>query len=189
MFFVPLGLKHWFAAQGISTVTELDWWESADHMGVRFTLVPIQHWSARTPWDANKTLWGSWVVEQPRLRFFFGGDFGYSQDLADIGKRFGRIDLAALPIGAYEPRWFMSVMHVNPEEALRAMREINARYAVAMHWGTFRHTDELLDEPPRKLAAALENAGVAPQRFFVMQHGETRKLDFLMNATEDDATR
>ena len=58
-----------------------------------------------------------------------------------------------------------------------------------MHWGTFRHTDELLDEPPRKLAAALENAGVAPQRFFVMQHGETRKLDFLMNATEDDATR
>ena len=188
-FFVPLGLKDWFSAQGISTVTELDWWDSAAHMGVRFTLVPIQHWSARTPWDANETLWGSWVVEQPRLRFFFGGDFGYSQDLADIGKRFDRIDLAALPIGAYEPRWFMRVMHVNPEEAVRAMREINARYAVAMLWGTFRHTDELLDEPPRKLAAALENAGVAPQRFFVMQHGETRKLDFLMNATEDDATR
>ncbi len=83
----------------------------------------------------------------------------------------------------------MRVMHVNPEEAVRAMRDINARYAVAMHWGTFRHTDELLDEPPRKLAAALESAGVAPQRFFVMQHGETRKLDFLMNATEDDATR
>ena len=147
------------------------------------------HLTARTPWDANQTLWGSWVVEPPRLRFFFGGDFGYSQDLADIGKRFGRIVLAALPIGAYEPRWFMRVMHVNPEEAVRAMREINARYAVAMHWGTFRHTDELLDEPLRKLAAALENAGVAPQRFFVMQHGETRKLDFLMNATEDDATR
>lgn len=182
-FFVPLGLKAWFKAQGIDSVTELDWWDSSAQFGLRFTLAPVQHWSARTPWDRNKTLWGGWVVEHPRLRFFFGGDFGYSPDLADIGRHFGTIDLAALPIGAYEPRWFMSVMHVNPEESVRAQRDLNARYAVAMHWGTFRLTDELLDDPPRKLAQALAQAGVAPERFFVMKHGEMRKLDYLLSGS------
>ena len=189
MFFVPLGLKAWFKAQGIDNVTELDWWESADHLGLKLTLAPVQHWSSRTPWDRNRTLWGSWVVEHPRLRFFFGGDFGYSSDLADIGKRFGTIDLAMLPIGAYEPRWFMSVMHANPQEAVRAQQDLHARYAVAMHWGTFRLTDELLDEPPRKLAEALVQNGVSPDRFFLMKHGETRKLDFLMTASTDDGAQ
>jgi N-acyl-phosphatidylethanolamine-hydrolysing phospholipase D len=183
MFFVPLGLKEWFRTQGIDNVKELDWWESADHMGLRFTLAPVQHWSSRTLRDRDKTLWGSWVIEHPRLRFFFGGDFGYSPDLADIGRFFGSFDLAMLPIGAYDPRWFMSVMHANPEEAVRAQRDLNARYAVAMHWGTFRLTDELLDEPPRKLAEALAAAGVASERFFVMKHGETRKLDFLVSGS------
>ncbi len=178
-FFVPLGLKEWFAHQGIDDVTELDWWDAAEFKGLKFTLVPVQHWSSRTPWDRNKTLWGGWVIEQGSLRFFFGGDFGYSPDLADIGKRFGHFDLAMLPIGAYDPRWFMAVMHANPEESVRAQKDLNARYAVAMHWGTFRLTDERLDEPPRKLAEALTQAGVAPERFFVMKHGETRKLDFL----------
>jgi N-acyl-phosphatidylethanolamine-hydrolysing phospholipase D len=184
-FFVPLGLKAWFQAHGIDNVTELDWWDSADCLGLKLTLAPVQHWSSRTPWDRNKTLWGAWVVEHPRLRFFFGGDFGYSPDLADIGKRFGSIDLAALPIGAYEPRWFMRVMHANPEEAVRAQRDLNARYAVAMHWGTFRLTDELLDEPPKKLAEALSKAGVEPERFFLMKHGETRKLNFLASGAVD----
>ncbi len=182
-FFVPLGLKDWFKAQGIDNVTELDWWDSAAHMGLKFSLAPVQHWSSRTPWDRDKTLWGGWVVEHPRLRFFFGGDFGYSPDLADIGRHFGAIDLAALPIGAYEPRWFMSVMHANPEESVRAQQDLNARYAVAMHWGTFRLTDELLDEPPRRLAQALHKAGVAPERFFVMKHGEMRQLDYLLSAS------
>ena len=180
MFFVPLGLKRWFRSQGIDNVTELDWWDSAVHRGLKITLTPVQHWSSRTPFDRNTTLWGGWVVEHPRLRFFFGGDHGYSPDLADIGRRLGPFDLVALPIGAYEPRWFMSVMHANPDEAVRARQDLRARYAVAMHWGTFRLTDELLDEPPRKLAQALAQAGVAPEQFFVMQHGETRDLAFVM---------
>ena len=178
-FLVPLGLQAWFKAQGIDNATELDWWDSADHLGVRFTLVPVQHWSSRTPWDRDKTLWGGWVIEHPQMRGFFGGDFGYSPDLADVGRHFGSFDLAMLPIGAYEPRWFMSMMHANPEEAVRAQQDLHARYAVAMHWGTFRLTDELLDEPPRKLAVALERSGVDPEHFFLMKHGETRKLDFL----------
>jgi N-acyl-phosphatidylethanolamine-hydrolysing phospholipase D len=148
-------------------------------MGLKLTLAPVQHWSSRTPWDRNKTLWGSWVIEQAHMRLFFGGDFGYSPDLAAIGQRFGNVDLAMLPIGSYEPRWFMSGMHVNPEEAVRAQQDLHSRYAVGMHWGTFRLTDEVLDEPPRKLAEAMAQAGVAPERFFVMRHGEMRKLDFL----------
>ena len=183
-FFVPLGLKQWFGGNGIDNVTELDWWDNAELMGLKLTLTPVQHWSSRTPWDRDRTLWGSWVIEQAQVRLFFGGDFGYSPDLADIGRQFGHFDLAMLPIGCYEPRWFMRAMHVNPEEAVRAQQDLHARYAVAMHWGTFRLTDEVLDEPPRKLGEALKQAGVAPERFFVMRHGETRKLDFLAPASK-----
>jgi N-acyl-phosphatidylethanolamine-hydrolysing phospholipase D len=179
MFFVPLELKAWFLKNGIHNVAELDWWESREHMGLKFHLVPVQHWSARSLWDRNRTLWGAWVVEHPDLRFLFGGDFGYSKDLADIGRHFGHIDIAALPIGAYEPRWFMHIMHVNPDEAVRAHRDLNARYSVGMHWGTFKLTDELLDEPPKRLAHALDREGIPREKFFVMEHGETRNLAFI----------
>jgi L-ascorbate metabolism protein UlaG (beta-lactamase superfamily) len=175
-FFVPLGLKAWFAGHGMRDAVELDWWESATLGSLRFHLVPVQHWSARTPWDRNRTLWGGWVVEQAQFRFFFAGDTGYSRDFTDIAARFSPVDLAALPIGAYEPRWFMQVMHVNPEEAVRIHQDLRARYSVAMHWGTFVLTDEPLDEPPHRLAAARRAAGIAPERFFVMRHGETRSL-------------
>jgi len=175
-FFVPLGLKAWLAGQGITAVTELDWWDESDCRELKLTLVPVQHWSARTPWDRDKTLWGGWVIEQPAFRFFFAGDTGYSADFRDIGERYGSFDLAALPIGAYEPRWFMSIMHANPEEAVQIHQDLRARRSVAMHWGTFILTDEPLDEPPVKLAQARTAAGLPPDAFFVMQHGEMRKL-------------
>lgn len=179
-FFVPLGLKAWFAGQGIRAVTELDWWDEALHHGLRFMLTPVQHWSARTPWDRDKTLWGGWVIEHPRLRFFFTGDTGYSHDFKDIGARLGHVDLAAIPIGAYDPRWFMQVMHVNPEEAVKIHQDLRARHSVAMHWGTFILTDEPLDEPPHRLATARRAAGISPEAFFVMKHGETRRLDSML---------
>ena len=175
-FFVPLGLKAWLAGEGITAVTELDWWDESDWQGLKLMLVPVQHWSARTPWDRDKTLWGGWVIEQPAFRFFFTGDTGYSADFRDIGARYGSFDLAALPIGAYEPRWFMSIMHANPEEAVQINQDMHARYSVAMHWGTFILTDEPLDEPPVKLAQARAAAGLPPEAFFVMKHGEMRKL-------------
>jgi N-acyl-phosphatidylethanolamine-hydrolysing phospholipase D len=179
-FFVPLGLKAWFRRAGIHSVTELDWWDEAQHRGLKLTLTPVQHWSSRTPWDRDKTLWGGWVVEHPQLRFFFAGDTGYSQDFKDIGERLGAVDLAALPIGAYDPRWFMQIMHVNPEEAVQIHRDLRARHSVAMHWGTFILTDEPLDEPPHRLAAARHAAGVSPEAFFVMKHGETRNLSSML---------
>ena len=183
-FFVPLGLKGWFNGRGIGDVTELDWWEQAQYKGARFTLVPVQHWSARSLWDRDKTLWGGWVIEQPDFRFFFAGDTGYSQDFKDIGRRFGSFDLAALPIGAYEPRWFMSIMHVNPQEAVQIHRDLNARHSVAMHWGTFILTDEPLDEPPVKLAEARKAAGVSADEFFLMKHGEMRRLAPLLRRAD-----
>ena len=164
MFFVPLGLRAWFAGRGVHNVTELDWWGSADAGGVKFTLAPVQHWSARSLWDRNETLWGGWRIDSSQGSFFFAGDTGYSEDFRDIRRRLGPVDYALLPIGAYEPRWFMSVMHVNPDEAVKIHRDLEAGHSVAMHWGTFVLTDEPMDEPPRKLAHALREAGIPHER-------------------------
>jgi L-ascorbate metabolism protein UlaG (beta-lactamase superfamily) len=179
-YFVPLGLKPWFEELGITTVTELDWWDEERHGDVRIVFTPLQHWSARTRFDANRSLWGGWLLESPDFRFFFAGDTGYSADFRDIRERLGPVDLAALPIGSYEPRWFMKVMHVNPEEAVRIHKDLEARYSVAIHWGTFDLTDESIDEPPRKLAEALDAAGIPRERFFLMRFGETRDMGRLL---------
>jgi len=177
-YLVGLGLKSWFDARGITTASELDWWDRRIVNGTTLTFVPVQHWSKRTLWDANQTLWGGWVVESPRFRFLHAGDTGYSRDFADIRARFDTIDLTALPIGGYAPRWFMRVNHTDPDEAVRIHRDLAARYSVGMHWGTFADlTDEPLDEPPKRLAEALQREGIAPGKFFVMRHGETRVLD------------
>jgi L-ascorbate metabolism protein UlaG (beta-lactamase superfamily) len=175
-FYVPLGLKPWFRGIGIEDVVELDWWESRVERGVTVHCVPVQHWSKRTLTDRDQTLWGGWVFEHPTQRAFFAGDTGYSADFADIGKRFGSFDFAVLPIGAYEPRWFMAPYHVNPEEAVRIRDDLHARLALGIHWGSFEFTDEPLDEPPRALERALAARGEDPSRFIVLQHGETRRL-------------
>ena len=176
-YFVPLGLKDWFARLGIDNVAELDWWQKLDHQGLELHFVPAQHWSQRTLRDRNLSLWGGWVVRHPTLSFYFAGDTGYSKDFADIRARFGGFDLAAIPIGAYAPRWFMQVQHVNPAEAVQVHRDVNARQSVGIHWGTFAGlTDESLYEPPLALAEERKKAGLADEDFFVMQHGETRVL-------------
>ena len=175
-FLVPLGLKPWFAQHGIFHVTELDWWESEEMGEVGFHFVPAQHWSKRTPFDTNQSLWGGWLAEAPEFRFHFCGDTGYSRDFEDIHQRFGAVDLSALPIGAYDPRWFMGPQHVDPEEAVRIFLDLQARYAAGMHWGTFKLTDEPIQEPPRRLAEALAAYDISPERFFLMKFGETRYL-------------
>ncbi|MEO7760926.1 MAG: MBL fold metallo-hydrolase [Casimicrobiaceae bacterium] len=175
-FYVPLGLQRWFNGLGITDVVELDWWDSREQGGVRIHFVPVQHWSKRTLTDRDQTLWGAWVFEHPTLRAFFAGDTGYSPDFVDIGKKFGSFDFAALPIGAYEPRWFMSPYHVDPAEAIRIQQDLHAKVALGIHWGTFELTDESLDEPPLALARELAKQEIAPERFFVLNHGQTRRL-------------
>ncbi len=139
-------------------------------------MVPVQHWSRRTFWDTNRTLWGGWVIEGAGLKLVHTGDLGYSQDARDIGQRLGPFDMALIPIGAYAPRWFMKTMHVNPAEAVQVRADLRARRAIGMHWGTFRLTDEPLDEPPAVLATQRAAAGLSQEDFDVMKIGETRRI-------------
>ncbi|MEW5757737.1 MAG: MBL fold metallo-hydrolase [Pseudomonadota bacterium] len=180
-FVVPLGMKSWFERLNLDStqVIELDWAQSHKINDITFTAEPSQHWSKRSLFDTFKRLWVSWVIDAPGARIFFAGDTGYAQHFKDIGNKYGCFDLALLPIGGYEPRWFMQPFHVNPEEVVKIHRDINSRYSVAMHWGTFILTDEPLDEPPRKLAEALEKYNIPPSTFETYRYGETRFLDQL----------
>jgi L-ascorbate metabolism protein UlaG (beta-lactamase superfamily) len=173
---VPLGLAGWLKREGIPEALELDWWSERALPGVRVVLVPAQHWSTRNRIDFDETLWGGFVIEAEGRRVFFAGDTGYSRDFADIRRRLGPMDLAMIPIGAYAPRSFMQANHVDPSEAVQIALDLEARHAVGMHWGTFRLTDEPLDEPPHRLAEAAARARLPPGRFFTMAIGETRLL-------------
>ena len=177
LFLVPLGLKAWFAAW-TSIASRSSTGGSRAKIGpLTFTLVPVQHWSKRTLFDTNRTLWGGWVVEGDGLKLIHTGDLGYSKDARDIGERAGPFDFAMIPIGAYAPRWFMKGMHVDPAEAVKVRADLRARHAVGMHWGTFENlTDEPLDEPPRLLAQKRAAAGLSVQDFDVMKIGETRSV-------------
>jgi L-ascorbate metabolism protein UlaG (beta-lactamase superfamily) len=174
LFLVPLGLKAWFASLGIERVTELDWWQSQRVGAVTFTLTPVQHWSARTPFDTDRRLWGGWALAGHERRVFFGGDTGYYDGFREIGARLGPFDLAMISISAYEPRAVMAMTHTTPEEALRVFTDVRARTFVAMHWGTFDLSDEPLEEPPRRLRAAARAMDVPDERVWILAHGETR---------------
>ena len=177
LFLVPLGLAEWFRGKGIDRVVELDWWQHHELQGLRFTLLPVQHWSKRTLWDTNRTLWGGWSVAGAGLKVLHTGDLGYSRDTLDIGERAGPFDLALIPIGAYAPRWFMKAHHVDVPEAIQVRADVRAAIAIGMHWGTFEHlTDEPLDEPPAWLARERLRLGVAQAQFDVMKVGETRRI-------------
>jgi L-ascorbate metabolism protein UlaG (beta-lactamase superfamily) len=155
---------------------ELDWWQSGKIGDAEITCVPAQHFSARTPWDRNATLWCGYVVRIDGVTFYFAGDSGYSPQFADIGRRFPGIDVALLPIGAYEPRWFMTPAHMNPEEAVRVHRDLQPRVSIGMHFGTFQLTDEAIDDPLRALEKARTEGGVAPGDFRVLDFGESLVL-------------
>ena len=171
-FLVPLGLSSLLIEWGVADVTELDLWQSVIVKGVTFQPTPVQHWSKRSAFDRNKTLWDGWMTKWEDFSFYFTGDTGYSDDFKEVSKRLGRPDLAAIPIGAYEPREFMKSSHINPEEAVAVFKDLGAKYAIAIHWGTFKLTLEKMDEPPRRLAQAIENAQVSKSQFLVLQHGE-----------------
>ena len=184
-FFVPLGLKAWFNGIGIDSVVELDWWEHQSVQGVEFHLTPVQHWSARSINDRSATLWGGWAVLGPDFHWYYAGDTGYSRDFADTAKQFasrqtaalgGGFDLALVPIGAYEPRWFMSQQHVNPMESVRIHQDVGAKRSIGVHWGTFALTDEPLDQPPRELAIARQVLKVKETDFGLLAIGESKQF-------------
>lgn len=169
----PLGLKPWLEARGVGKVVELDWWQSHFAAGLEITCTPAQHWSSRSPWDRCLTLWGGFMLKTPAGLVWFAGDTGWGPHFAAVRARLGAPALALLPIGAYEPRWFMTPVHMNPEEAVRAHRALEARLSLATHHGTFRLTDEGLDAPLHDLATARSAQGVAENSFRAPQVGET----------------
>jgi N-acyl-phosphatidylethanolamine-hydrolysing phospholipase D len=182
LFVVPLGMKLWMADIGLTNVVELDWWQSHRVGEAEVVLTPAQHWSGRGLTDRMHALWGSYAVFAPDLHMFFAGDTGYSRDFSDIAERFadrhgaGGFDIALIPVGAYEPRWFMAQQHVDPSEAVRMHLDLRAKRSLAIHWGTFELSDEALDQPPLDLAVARRTFGVGEADFFTMAIGQTQKL-------------
>ena len=176
-FIVPLGLEPWFRRAGARQVTQLDWWQQTQHHGITFHAVPARHWSMRTLYDRNRSLWCGWTVRTASLNFWFSGDSGYTPALLDISQRLGPFNLAALPTGAYAPRWFMQGQHMDPQQSVALHQAIGAPVTLPIHWGVFELADEALDEPPRELARALEAAGLDKLRFRPWKIGERTDLN------------
>jgi L-ascorbate metabolism protein UlaG (beta-lactamase superfamily) len=157
-------------------VVELDWWQTHHAGDLAITLVPARHWSMRAPWNRNATLWGGFVVRGPEGAVYHAGDTAWGDHFAEIGARCGSIDWAMLPIGGYNPRWFMESQHVDPDEAAGAFLALGARNLLAMHWGTFRLTDEAVGEPPARLRAWSHAQGLPADRLWILDAGEARPL-------------
>lgn len=160
---------------GFEDVRELDWWDEIqfdDTLNVTF--VPAQHFSARGLFDRQKSLWGGYVIGSRGRRVYFAGDTGYSTHFSDIRNRLGAPDIAMLGIGAYEPRWFMKPIHMNPAEAVYAHQDLGSKQSIGMHFGTFQLTAEAIDEPKADLKRALAENGIPEIEFITLQEGETR---------------
>ncbi len=155
---------------------ELGWWDAYMVNDVRVTYVPSQHWSRRGLFDTNETLWGGFVIEGKAARIYHAGDTAYFEGFKEIGARFPSLDAALLPIGAYDPPWFMEKQHMNPEQATQAFVDLGAKSFVAMHWGTFKLTDEPLDEPPQRLRAEWARRALPPESLRIPAIGETISL-------------
>lgn len=173
IFFVPLGLKKWFQQRHIENVIELDWWQQKVHESLSITCLPAQHFSNRGLLDRNKTLWCGWMVESKEKRFYFVGDTSYNPvDFQEIGKRFQPIDLCLIPIGCYQPRAFMSPVHLSPEEAVLLHQELGSKLSIASHFGTFKLSKEPLNLAPYELYKAIQQRGIDPQHFKVPKLGQ-----------------
>lgn len=175
---VPLGLERSLPrAARPCRVVPLDWWQAVTVRGVDVCLVPAQHWHRRSMGDVNQAFWGGYVVRGSRS-VYHSGDTGYFAGFSAIGHVFGDLDLAVLPVGAWEPRWFMGEQHMDPDGSIQAFADLGARRFLAMHWGTFDLTDEPLDEGPIELERAAERAGLPfDERFAIAPHGGVLGLD------------
>jgi N-acyl-phosphatidylethanolamine-hydrolysing phospholipase D len=179
----PLGHRDWLTGLGARRVAELDWSQHADvdHAAgakVRIQALPARHWTRRSFHGTNRRLWCSWVLRgDGGPAVYFTGDSGYCAAFQEIGREHGPFDAALIPIGAYEPRWFMEPAHMNPEEAVRTYLDLGgAGTFMGIHWGTFQLTDEPVDEPPRRARAAWEGRGLPESDLWIPAFGETRVI-------------
>jgi L-ascorbate metabolism protein UlaG (beta-lactamase superfamily) len=171
-----LGNASLLRANGLQTISELDWWESVSFQSLTIHFTPAQHFSGRSMRDRNASLWGSFWVDTPKGALYFAGDTGYGKHFVETRKRLGRPRLALLPIGAYLPRTIMQPVHMNPEEAVRAHRDLQAAQSLGIHFNTFQLTDEAIDKPVDDLRFALQQHHIEPATFWVLKEGEGRDV-------------
>ncbi len=174
---VPLKNGKFLKKAGVKqeNIIEFDWWDEEQFNDIKVTATPAQHWSSRGLWDRNETLWSSWMIQYEDFTFWYSGDTGYNpHQFKEIGSKYKNIDMALIAIGAYEPRWFMKDMHINPEEAVQIHQDIGSRYSIGVQWGTFVLTAEPLEEPPVKLREALQKKNIPLKKFETIKIGETK---------------
>lgn len=179
LFLTPLGNGQYLKEYGAEKVIELDWWNQAETVfsDLDIHLVPAQHWTQRGLFGRNKALWGGFYLVYKNFRIYFAGDTGYNQNLFySIRDKFGDPSLSLLPIGAYEPRWFMQDQHMNPDDAVLAHRDLNSKFSLGIHFGTFQLTDEGFSEPATDLRNALEKYKVNPSEFIAPENGQTHQF-------------
>ena len=177
----PMRLGAMLRSLGVRHLVERDWWQTVETPDFVVTCTPAQHFSARGFGDRGDTLWCGWTIETDGVRVYFAGDTALHPAFDEIRSRLGPFDLVLLPIGAYEPRWFMRTVHMNPEDALQAYRALAREsvpppHCLAIHWGTFRLTDEPVDEPPRRFAERWREAGLPESANWTLAHGESRRF-------------
>ena len=171
-----LGNKSTLLNGGISHVRELDWWQSFSKGNIEIFFAPARHFSRRGVSDYNMSLWGSFVIKSPSGIIYFIGDTGYGSFVKEIHKRFGPVDLAFIPIGAYEPAWMMQTVHLTPEEAWQVHEELESRLSVGIHFGTFQLTDEGIDEPAERIGKVVSQNGKSSGEFVVPAFGKNVKV-------------
>lgn len=177
IFLCPLGDAKLLQEIGINKAFELDWWKTLVFNDMEITFTPTQHWSRRTLLDTNRSLWGGYVIKFNSMTTYFAGDTGYSPHFKEIKKRLGGMNLSLLPIGAYSPRWFMQTMHMDPEEAIWAHKDLDSKKSIGIHHGTFQLTNEKRDEPSYKLRMYLRSNQLTKNDFLVLKPGESRIID------------
>lgn len=176
LFLVPLGNEKFLKNKGIQNVKEMDWWEETRIKDKRIIFTPALHWSARSPFDRAETLWGSFLIDAFTVKIYFAGDTGYSTHFKEIKSRLGNPNLALLPIGAYEPRWFMKPFHLNPDDAVMAHKDLASEKTIGMHFGTFQLSDEGFFEPVSDLDKAKEKFELKDTEFTVLDQGDSLSL-------------
>lgn len=172
----PLGVKEYLDSESVAGATDLDWWqEKKINDTVSVQSVPAQHFSGRGALDRDATLWCGYVIRTSKGNIYFAGDTGYNENtFKEIGERTDSIRVSLIPIGAYKPEWFMSPIHVSPEQAVRVHLDVKSRATIGMHFGTFPLADEGYADPPRDLKAALAKFNVKEEAFTVLKEGEVK---------------
>lgn len=175
LIFVPDGLARSLNKKGFTKVKESSWWQEDHENGLKIAFVPAQHWTRRTPFDTNTSHWGGWIIEGEQQSIYFAGDSGYFDGFQDIGNKYN-IDYCLMPIGSYDPEWFLATQHLSPKDAVRAYIDTGARHFIPMHYGAFQLADDTVDEALEQLNIAWKSQKLDPNHLHILKIGETFRI-------------